>query len=166
MAFDCFLKLTDIPGESTDDKHKEWIEILSFQVGASQASSTGSTGGARSVGRCSWSDAAVSKTCDKASAKLMLALCKGTHIKEAKVELCRATGDKQKYMEYKMEDVLITSVSTSSHGGAETLPMEMISLNFGKITWIYTQTDHKTGKPSGDVTANWDLVRQLLKIKE
>jgi type VI secretion system secreted protein Hcp len=159
MAFDCFLKITDIPGESTDDKHKEWIEILSFQVGCSQSASSASTGGARSTGRCNWSDASVSKTCDKASAKLMLALCKGTHIKEALVVICRATGDKQKYMEYKMEDVLITNVSSSTHGGGESLPMELVAMNFGKITWTYTQTDHKTGKPSGDVAAHWDNVQ-------
>ena len=29
MAFDAFLKVDGIPGESTDDKHKDWIEILS-----------------------------------------------------------------------------------------------------------------------------------------
>jgi len=30
MAVDVFLKIDGIPGESTDDKHKEWIEILSY----------------------------------------------------------------------------------------------------------------------------------------
>ena len=29
-AYDAFLKIDGIPGESTDDKHKDWIEILSF----------------------------------------------------------------------------------------------------------------------------------------
>ena len=33
MAFDAFLKIDGIPGESTDDKHKDWIEILSFDFG-------------------------------------------------------------------------------------------------------------------------------------
>ncbi len=27
MAFDAFIKIGDIPGESTDDKHKDWIQI-------------------------------------------------------------------------------------------------------------------------------------------
>jgi type VI secretion system secreted protein Hcp len=30
MAFDAFLKIDGIPSESTDDKHRDWIEILSF----------------------------------------------------------------------------------------------------------------------------------------
>ena len=29
-AYDAFLKIDGIAGESTDDKHKDWIEILSF----------------------------------------------------------------------------------------------------------------------------------------
>ena len=32
MAFDCFLKLEGIPGESTDSKHKDEIEVLSFSL--------------------------------------------------------------------------------------------------------------------------------------
>ena len=35
MAVDIFLKLGDIKGESTDDKHKNEIEVLSFSSRAS-----------------------------------------------------------------------------------------------------------------------------------
>ena len=52
MAFDTFLKISTIPGESTDDKHKDWIEILSFSTGLDQpASGSVSSGGARSAER-------------------------------------------------------------------------------------------------------------------
>ena len=37
MAFDAFLKIDGIPGESTDDKHKDWIEVLSFDFGMDAA---------------------------------------------------------------------------------------------------------------------------------
>jgi type VI secretion system secreted protein Hcp len=73
--------------------------------------------------------------------------------------LCRATGDKQKYMEYKLTDVLVSSVRPGgSSKGGETLPLEEVSFNYGKLEITYTQTDQKTGKPKGDVKANWDLV--------
>ena len=160
MAIDMFLKLSTIPGESQDDKHKDWIEVLSFSFGASQSSAgERSTGGAASSQRVSMQDFSIVKQLDKASPKLFLACCKGEHIPEVKLELCRATGDKSKYMEYKMTDVLISSFrkGAASQGG-EGLPMEEVAFNFGKIEWTYTATDHKTGKPSGDVKANWDLV--------
>jgi type VI secretion system secreted protein Hcp len=73
------------------------------------------------------------------------------------VELCRAAGDKTKYMEYKFSDVIISSVRPggSSQGG-ESLPLEEISLNYAKCEVIYTETDHKTGSPKGDVKSHWD----------
>jgi len=159
MAFDSFLKIDVVPGESTDDKHKDWIEILSFSHGMSQpASGSSSSGGARSAERCDHQDFSIVKTLDKASPKLALHCCNGAHIKEIKLELCRATGDKQKYMEYKLTDVIVSSVRPGgSAQGGETLPLEEVSFNYGKIEWIYTATDHKTGKPAGDVKAHWDL---------
>jgi len=159
MAFDCFLKIDGVPGESTDDKHKDWIEVLSFHWGVSQPSSGGrSTGGAASAERCNHSDFSIVHTLDKASPKLFLFCCNGKHIKEATLELCRAVGDKQKYMEYKMTDLIISSARPGGAAqGGEALPLEEVSFNYGKIELGYTATDHKTGKPSGDVKANWDL---------
>ena len=159
MAFDCFLKINGVPGESTDDKHKEWIEILSFSHGVSQpASGSASSGGGRSAERCDHQDFSVVKTMDKASPKLALYCCNGDHIDKINMELCRATGDKQKYMEYVFSDVIVSSVRPGgSAQGGEALPLEEVSFNYGKIEWIYTETDHKTGKAKGDVKADWDL---------
>jgi len=159
MAFDSFLKIDVVPGESTDDKHKDWIEILSYHHGVSQlASGSSSSGGARSSQRCDHKDFTIVKTLDKASPKLALFCCNGQHIKEIKLELCRATGDKVKYMEYKLSDAIVSGVRPGgSAQGSETLPLEEVSFNYGKIEWVYTATDHKTGKPAGDVKAHWDL---------
>lgn len=159
MAFDAFLKIDGIPGESTDDKHKEWIEVLSFSHGVSQPLAGGrSTGGAASRERVDHSDFSIVKVLDKASPKLALFCCNGKHITEVKLELCRATGDKTKYMEYKMSDVIVSGFRPggSAHGG-ENLPLEEVAFNYGKIEWIYTETDHGTGKPKGDVKTSWDL---------
>jgi type VI secretion system secreted protein Hcp len=159
MAFDAFMKVDRVPGESTDDKHKDWIEILSYSWGVSQpASGSRSTAGGASAQRCDHQNFSMVHAIDKASPKLFYFCCCGDHIKSVKVELCRATGDKQRYMEYVLSDVIISSVrpSGASHGG-ETLPLEEVSFNYGKIDVCYTETDHQTGKPKGDVKAHWDL---------
>jgi type VI secretion system secreted protein Hcp len=160
MAFDAFLKIDGIPGESTDDKHKDWIEILSYSHGLAQpAVAASSAGGARSAERCNHSDFSIVKHLDIASPKLALFCCNGTHIKEVKVELCRATGDKTKYMQYTLSDVIVSGVRPggSAHGG-EALPLEELSFNYGKIEWVYTGTDPKSGKAKGDVKTHWDLI--------
>ena len=160
MAFDCFLKIDGVDGESTDDKHQKWIELLSYSHGVSQPSSGAvSSGGARSAERCDHQDFLVVKTVDRASPKLALACCNGEHIANVKVELCRATENKEKYMEYLMTDVIVSSVRPGgSAQGGEPLPLEEVSFNYGKITWNYIETDHKTGKPGGNVETHWDLV--------
>lgn len=159
MAFDAFCQIQDIPGESTDEQHQDWIEILSYNHGVSQpGSGSVSSGGSRTAERCEHQDFSIIKTLDKASPKLNLFCCNGTHIPEVVVELCRAGGDKQKYMQYKMTDVIVSSVRPggSSQGG-ENLPAEEVTFNYGKIEWTYTETDHASGAPKGDVTAFWDM---------
>jgi type VI secretion system secreted protein Hcp len=159
MAFDCFLKVEGIPGESTDDKHKDQIEILSYSHGVKQpASGPASTGGGRGSQRCDHEDFTIVHMLDKASPKLALFCCNGKHIPSIVMEICRATGDKQKYMEYKLSDAIVSSVHPAGSSKAdEPIPLEQVSFSYGKIEWTYTTTDHKSGKAGGDVKANWDL---------
>ena len=157
MAGDCFLKIDGIPGESTDDKHKEWIEVVSYSHGLAQmGAGDRSTGGAATAGRCSHQDFSIVKELDKTSPTIDLFCCNGNHIKKVALELCRATGDKTKYMEYIMEDVIISSVSIGGGGGG--LPTESVTFNYGKITWNYIQTDHETGAPKGNIQKYWSLI--------
>jgi type VI secretion system secreted protein Hcp len=74
MAFDTFVKIDEIPGESTDDKHKDWMEVSSFAWAATQkTSATASSSGGASTERATFDDLTFSKTYDKASPKLALA---------------------------------------------------------------------------------------------
>lgn len=158
MPFDAFLKVATVPGESTDDKHKDWIEILSFSWGASQtAGGSASATGSHAGQRVDIQDFSIVKQLDKASPKLFLSCCSGEHIGEVTMELCKAGGDKQKYMTYKMSDVLVSSVRPGgSSQGSDALPLEEVSFKFGKVELEYIPID-KTGKPQGQVPAGWDL---------
>jgi len=156
MPADMFLKIDGIPGESTDDKHKDWIEVLSYSSGLSQlASASASSGGGASAQRADFQDFSIVKELDKATPKLNLACGKGEHIKEVILELCRAGGDKLKYMEYKMSDVIVSSVSIGGGGGG--LPSESVTFNYGKIEWTYTQQKRADGSGGGNVGTGWDL---------
>ena len=157
--FDAFLKIDGIPGESTDDKHKDWIEVLSFNFGMEQPSSaTDSSAGGGTTERVNIEDLAVVKHLDKASPKLYELCCTGKHIKDATLELCRAGGDKTKYLEVKMEQVVISRAHPGGKAeGSDGFPTESISFNFGKVKWTYTQQKRADGSGGGNVTAGWDL---------
>ena len=156
MAVDTFLQIDGIPSESTDDRHAKWIEVLSFSHGVSQmASASQSSAGGKTVARCDHQDFSIVKELDKASPLLNLNCCNGTHINKMTLELCRAGGDKQPYMRYTFEGVIVSSVSIGGGGGG--IPTESVTFNYSKINWIYIETDVKTGKKKGEVKKWWDL---------
>lgn len=158
MATDNFLKIDGIPGESTDDGHKEWIELDSWSTGHTQgAGGSTSTAGARTAGRVDMQDFHFTKKVDKASAALAFHCANGKHIKEAVLEVCRASEKKEKYLEIKMNDVVVSSYQLAGSGSSDSVPMEQLSLNYGRIEWIYTEMDHKTGKPKGPKMHHWDV---------
>lgn len=155
MAFDAFVKIDGIDGESTDDKHAGWIEIISYDTGVTQRSSaTASSVGGASAERADFHDFSFTKQLDKASPKLALACADGTHIATITVEICRAGTDKVKFMEYKMTNCIISGVSTS--GGGD-FPQESVSVNYGKMEWAYVQQKRQGGGAAGNVAAGWDL---------
>lgn len=157
MAGDLFIKIDGIDGESTDDKHAKWIEPESFSFGAVQPGNVRASAlGGAGIERVEHNDLSFSKLIDSASPKIYDACCKGTISKTVTIEAWRAGGEKTKYMEIKLEQVLITSYSLG--GGSGGFPSESITMNFGKITLTYFQQKRDSGGASGQVMAGWDLV--------
>jgi type VI secretion system secreted protein Hcp len=155
MAFDSFIKIDGIEGESTDDKHAGWIEMISFNTGLNQkTSATASSAGGGSSERADFQDFSFTKQLDKASPKLALACADGTHVDSIIVEICRAGTEKVKFMEYKMTNCIISGVDTT--GGGD-FPSENVSINYGKIEWSYTVQKRQGGGASGNVAGGWDL---------
>jgi type VI secretion system secreted protein Hcp len=156
MAFDAFVKIDDIDGESSDDKHPNWIEIIAFDSRLNQeASSTSSSAGGASVGRVNFKEFTFFKLVDVATPALALACADGTHIDTVVLELCRAGGEKLKFMEYKLSNCLISRVYTG--GGPGELPSEIISIHYGKIEWRYTRQNRSGGGAAGQVATGWNL---------
>ena len=168
--YDYFIKIDQIPGESTDEKHKDEIEVLSFEFGMEHGDAgSSSTGGARTAGRIRHKPFKFKKVFDKASAKLMEKCCDGTHIPKAVFQAHRAAGVKQKYLQIDFTDIIVSHWASAPQlaternasndaGGGVMLQEENVELNYGSIKFTYTATDHKTGKASGDVVAGWDLI--------
>ena len=157
MASDTFLEIDGIKGESSDKDHKDWIEVLSFNWGVSQmASGTASSAGGGSTQRADFQDLSIVKELDSSSPLLNKACWGGAHIKKVTLQLNRAAGDKrQKYMEYIMEHVIISSVSIGGGGGG--VPTESVTFNYGKITTTYTKQARAGGGGAGEVPAGWNL---------
>ena len=159
MATDSYLQIESVKGESTDSKHKDWIEIISFSHLITQpASATANSAGGGSIGRVKHEDFTITKYIDLASPKLYELCSSGKHISKVVIELMRASsGQAIKYMAVEMDQVVISKVST--HGGdGSDLPTETVSFNYGVIKWVYTQQKRTDGSSAGNVSGGWSLV--------
>ena len=132
MAVDYFLKIDGIDGESQDDKHKDWIEVLSFSWGTSP-------GGSKHH------DFQIVKSMDKASPLLAMASCDGKSPGQAMFVARKAGRNEQEYLKIKLTDIVISSYNTT--GSSDDKPLETVSLNFAKAEMQYApqKEDGKLG---------------------
>lgn len=138
---DYFLKIDGIDGESTDDRCKECIHIESFSWGASNTGTSAHGGGG--AGKASVHDISLTKATDKSSPDLMQAAASGKHIKTAKLFVRKQGTEQQEYLTYTLENVLVSSYSTSGQGSSSTVPTDSFSLNFEKIKFEWTDASGK-----------------------
>ncbi len=135
MSSDFFIKIDGIDGESEAEKHKKEIDVLSWSWGTSQGGNMHVAGGG-GAGKAAVGDLSFVKYVDSASHLIWIKCCTGKHIKEATLT-CRKAGDNpQDYLKVKLEDLLISSVSTGGSAG-EAILTESVSLNFAKVTYSY-----------------------------
>jgi len=157
MAIDVYLYIDGIKGESNDDRHKDWIECRSVSFGVEQPkSATASTGGGHTAERCEHRDIVISKLADLASPILLQTCSAGRTIPKAKFEFMRADaqGERVKYYEIEIENVLIGAVSPAVEEG--DILSEEVALKFSKIKWKYTQ-QKISGGAGGNTSGGWDL---------
>jgi type VI secretion system secreted protein Hcp len=145
---DAFLKLEGIKGESTDSKHKEEIEVLSWQWGMANEG-TGHYGGGSGAGKVQVSDIIISKRVDTATPVLMKSCTKGDHIKKGTLVVRKAGGDQLEYFKIELGDILVSSIQASSAGDSPSL-FETVALNFKtfKVTYVPQTKSGGAGAPS------------------
>ena len=157
MAIDVYLYIDGIKGESNDDRHKDWIECKSVSFGVEQPkSATASTGGGHTAERCEHHDILISKLADLSSPILLQTCSAGRTIPKAKFEFMRADaqGERVKYFEIEIENVLIGAVSPAVEEG--DILTEDVALKFSKVKWKYTQ-QKISGGAGGNTSGGWDL---------
>jgi type VI secretion system secreted protein Hcp len=146
MAFDAFVKIDGIPGEALDEHYRDWIEVNGYSFGTHQSTSaTASSSGGAGSGRTTLSNFTFTKLLDKSSCKLM----------EVSLVLSRAGGDKVKYFEIILEEVIISDYTQNASAG---VPIEVVQLNYGRIKTIYTQQKRSDGAGGGNIAGGWDRI--------
>ena len=93
------------------------------------------------------------KILDKASCKLIEAVCAGRHLEEVVISLRGAGGEKVKFFEIMLEEVIISNYLQTA---SDRITTETVSLNYGKIKTTYVQQNRTDGNVGGNVCGGWD----------
>ena len=94
MATSAYLKVDGADGESTDEKHKNWIDVETWSWSAVQPQST-ATGMGMGQARVSLSPLMVTGRVNKGSNALFLYCCNGKHIPKVVLEQTKAGESQQ-----------------------------------------------------------------------
>jgi type VI secretion system effector, Hcp1 family len=159
MAADIFLKIGDIKGESTDDKHKDTIDVLAWSWGVNQSGSM-HVGGGGGAGKASFHDLNFTHHVDKASPVLLKTCAVLEHIKEAQLTVRKAGKSPQEFLIIKMNDIIVTSVQPSGNGGDGGL-VENVALQFAKV-----DVEYKPQKADGSLDAGIHFKYDIKANKE
>jgi type VI secretion system secreted protein Hcp len=155
MAVDMFIKIDDIKGESTDEKHKDLIEVVSFSWGMSQTGSS-SVGTGSGTGKVDVQNLSFTKFIDTASPALVKMCCKGKHFNLATLYI-RKAGDKPvEYLRIELYNGLIAQVSVGGSGGDDRFT-ENVSLNFASFKYYYTP--QVKGAAGAEIPAAWNIAK-------
>jgi type VI secretion system secreted protein Hcp len=154
MAYDAFLKLDGLDGESTTKGHEKWIEVSSFQWGVDHPVSITASG--RSTGKANVHDFKITKPVDASSPKLFLSCVTGKNFDKGSIWVRKAGGDNAlPYMKYDFKGILITGFENAASGGDDN-PMEEMTLNFTGLDYTYTM-QKPDGTAGGAIQVTYDL---------
>ncbi len=156
-AFDAFLKIDGIKGESKDSKHPDEIQLESFSWGAMQGG-THSAGGGGGTGKVQFQDFHFVMRANKASPNLLMHCATGKHIPNAYLVVRKAGGTQLEFIKVKLGDVLVSSYNTGGSSGGD-IPLDQVSINFTKIAFDYIE-QKADGSGSPPVTGSYDLKAQ------
>ena len=154
-AVDYFLQISGVAGESTDAKHKGWIDVDSWSWGENRPVSP-AVGGGGGAGKVQFQDLHFVSRVSKASPKLFLACATGEHFKEARLVGRKAGKSQQEFLTFTFVDVLVTAYQAGGAEGGDVQPGDQVSLNFAKIKFEY-RAQKADGSLDPPITAGFDV---------
>ncbi len=151
-----FLRIQGIEGESTDPDHQGWIDVASFTYGLSRpADDPTAIGGPQEP--ANHQGLSLVKGADRATGLLYMHCNSGRPIEEVVLEVTRTTEHGISVQEYRLQNVVVTSIQTSGGTRSGTRATENVTMHYGSVEWTYVRLDPVSGSVISEVTMQWDL---------
>ncbi|PCH60066.1 MAG: hypothetical protein COC05_05370 [Gammaproteobacteria bacterium] len=148
-----FMNYEGIKGESSDQGHKDWIDVDVWQFGVQRGiTSASSTKGDRESSNAVIKHLQIIKKIDSASNKLLIESCCGTG-KTIKLHLTKTGSGSgaDSYMEYTLKNAIISGYDVGGVAGDTDRPTETITISFVELEAKYIPYDDDGNPTSPDV---------------
>lgn len=157
MAFNAYIHIDTVEGESKDAEYTGQMEVLSYNVGVTQhIDEAASSSGSYTTGKADWTTFSFTKSVDSGSPVLVKYCDDGTHVDTVVFSVNRAGTTKQKFLEIEFTNCLIQSVNLT--GGGDGVPTESVSIKFGTYKYAYLTTSTLDGQTMGSNVAMRNLI--------
>jgi type VI secretion system secreted protein Hcp len=155
-----FTQISDIPGDATEEDHKEWIVLESMAWNLERAVDVTDSGSTqRGHANTDFGKCEVESQLGLASNKLMQSVANGTIRPEIIIHMTRsgesASSGLEAYSIWKLKDVVIDSYSVNY--SASDVPTESWTMSCASVEHEYKSTNQKTGKLSTENTFLWNI---------
>jgi type VI secretion system secreted protein Hcp len=143
-----FLKIEGIDGTSTDSKHRDWIELSSYELG---------TQGGAAASKVRISSFTFTKKQDKSSPLLFKACANGKHISKGILVLARKAGKgQQEFLRIKLDSIVMSNFQSGLDASHQ--PAEQVTLTFQKLNETFVDNKgHVEGSVGWNVNSNVKL---------
>lgn len=157
MAWDAYLKIEGLSGESLKEGHEGEIEVIGFSFGAQNQSSVG-IGSGGGAGVVSLGGMSIMKKTEAGSAELFQYICTGEHFPSAVLTMYKSGGSAGPlaYLTMEFEELYPVSINWSGSQGGDDVPSENVTFDFGKVTFTYSE-QNSDGTKGGDHVGSWDV---------
>lgn len=156
MAVDMFLQVDSVKGESTDSKHKDWIEVLSFSHQVTNQAAVGSGTSGSGAGKASFGPLVIMARTNNSSPTFFQVASSGDHFKKATLVVRKAGKEQQEYHQIELQEVYVTSFQNGyqpvdpNNPGSEVAHVDTFALSYKtiKITYKAQKGDGTLGAPA------------------
>lgn len=155
-----YLKIGNIKGMATDDKHKDWIELTMVSQSINRnINPTSKPIDALTQSQVQVGAIDIQKKADVSTVELVSATCSGDVFDEVTIDLVKeGKNGREVYYQWVLTNAYISSYMVHSAGAGTIESTENLSLCFEKVKWSYKKSDAKS-KQQAPSEAGWDVAK-------
>ena len=167
MAFDVFLSIPGIPGESRDASFPGTIVTPYYNWALENMPSRtgGGTGG--TAGKTAFEPLTIQKNVDAASPLLMRALAAGQEIPAMTLVLRKSAGNgaaPPAFLVYEFETVLVSTIQDGGSTSGDAAPTESVTFVFGIYDLRYRTTNPDGSQSSTVIESDWSVITNSVPV--